>query len=151
MSRLGITTAQIADVVRVATIGDIDAALTKISLDDRQIPIRVQVDTNFRTDLAAIRNLKVQTAAGALVPISSVADIDYSEGPSSIKRYDRNRVVTIGADLPIGVALNTASDRFKEIAKETKLPAERAVPRKRRRRSPGGNGSRASATPCCSA
>ncbi|MEK1931822.1 MAG: efflux RND transporter permease subunit [Pararhizobium sp.] len=122
MSRLGIMTSQIADVVRVATIGDIDAALTKISLDDRQIPIRVQVDTNFRTDLAAIRNLKVQTASGALVPISSVADIDYSEGPSSIKRYDRYRVVTMGADLPIGVALNSASDRFKEIAKETKLP-----------------------------
>ena len=47
MSRLGITTAQIAEVVRVATIGDIDAALTKISLDDRQIPIRVQVDTRL--------------------------------------------------------------------------------------------------------
>ncbi|KQY15226.1 efflux RND transporter permease subunit [Rhizobium sp. Root482] len=122
MSRLGITTAQIADVVRVATIGDIDAALTKISLDDRQIPIRVQIDTDFRTDLAAIRNLKVQTAAGALVPISTVADINYSEGPSSIKRYDRYRVVTMGADLPTGVALNSATDRFKQIAKETKLP-----------------------------
>ena len=122
MSRLGITTAQIADVVRVATIGDIDAALTKISLDDRQIPIRVQIDTDFRTDLAAIRNLKVQTAAGALVPISTVADINYSEGPSSIKRYDRYRVVTMGADLPIGVALNSASDRFKQVAKETNLP-----------------------------
>jgi hydrophobe/amphiphile efflux-1 (HAE1) family protein len=122
MSRLGITTSQIADVVRVATIGDIDAALTKMSLDNRQIPIRVQIDTDFRTDLAAIRNLKVQTAAGALVPLATVADINYSEGPSSIKRYDRNRVVTMGADLPIGVALNSASDRFKEIAKETTLP-----------------------------
>ncbi|OJF97814.1 efflux RND transporter permease subunit [Pararhizobium antarcticum] len=122
MSRLGITTSQIAEVVRVATTGDIDAALTKMSLDSRQIPIRVQIDTDFRTDLAAIRNLKVQTAAGALVPLATVADINYSEGPSSIKRYDRNRVVTIGADLPIGVALNSASDRFKEIAKETTLP-----------------------------
>jgi len=122
MSRLGITTSQIADVVRVATIGDIDAALTKMSLDSRQIPIRVQIDTDFRTDLAAIRNLKVQTAAGALVPLATVADINYSEGPSSIKRYDRSRVVTMGADLPIGVALNSASDRFKAIAKETTLP-----------------------------
>jgi len=122
MSRLGITTSQIADVVRVATIGDIDAALTKMSLDSRQIPIRVQIDTDFRTDLAAIRNLKVQTATGALVPLATVADINYSEGPSSIKRYDRSRVVTMGADLPIGVALNSASDRFKAIAKETTLP-----------------------------
>ncbi len=122
MSRLGITTAQIAEVVRVATIGDIDSLLTKISLDDRQIPIRVQVDTAMRTDLAAIRNLKVQTAGGALVPVSSVADIDYAEGPSSIQRYDRLRVIKLGADLPSGVALDTASDRFKAIAAETKLP-----------------------------
>ncbi|MEI3855196.1 MULTISPECIES: efflux RND transporter permease subunit [Ensifer] len=122
MSRLGITTAQISEVIRVATIGDIDAALTKIALDGRLIPIRVQINRDFRTDIAAIRNLKITTASGATVPLSSVADINYSEGPSSIKRYDRNRVVTLGADLPVGVALNTASDRFKEIAGQAGLP-----------------------------
>ncbi|WEX76708.1 efflux RND transporter permease subunit [Sinorhizobium numidicum] len=123
MSRLGITTAQISEVIRVATIGDIDAALSKIALDGRLIPIRVQLNRDFRTDLAAIRNLKVQTASGATVPLSSVADINYAEGPSSIKRYDRYRVVTLGADLPVGVALDTASARFKQIAAEAKLPA----------------------------
>ncbi|UTG97110.1 efflux RND transporter permease subunit [Sinorhizobium meliloti] len=116
MSRLGITTAQISEVIRIATIGDIDAQLTKIALDGRLIPIRVQLDRDFRTDLAAIRNLKVQTASGATVPLSSVADINYAEGPSSIKRYDRYRVVKLGADLPAGVALDTASARFREIA-----------------------------------
>lgn len=123
MSRLGITTAQISEVIRVATIGDIDAALTKIALDGRLIPIRVQINRDFRTDIAAIRNLKIQTASGSTVPLSSVADINYSEGPSSIKRYDRNRVVTLGADLPIGVALNTASERFKQIADGAELPS----------------------------
>ncbi len=122
MSRLGITTAQISEVIRVATIGDVDALLTKIALDGRLIPIRVQLNRDFRTDLAAIRNLKVQTASGATVPLSSVADINYAEGPSSIKRYDRYRVVTLGADLPVGVALDTASARFKQIAAEAKLP-----------------------------
>ncbi|KSV79455.1 efflux RND transporter permease subunit [Sinorhizobium sp. Sb3] len=122
MSRLGITTAQISEVIRVATIGDIDAALTKIALDGRLIPIRVQINRDFRTDIAAIRNLKITTASGTTVPLSSVADINYSEGPSSIKRYDRNRVVTLGADLPVGVALNTASDRFKQIAGQAGLP-----------------------------
>ena len=123
MSRLGITPAQISEVIRVATIGDIDAQLAKIALDGRLIPIRVQLNRDFRTDLAAIRNLKVQTASGATVPLSSVADINYSEGPSSIKRYDRYRVVKLGADLPAGVALDTASARFKQIAAEAKLPA----------------------------
>ena len=123
MSRLGITTAQISEVIRIATIGDIDAQLAKIALDGRLIPIRVQLDRDFRTDLAAIRNLKVQTASGATVPLSSVADINYAEGPSSIKRYDRYRVVKLGADLPAGVALDTASARFREIAADADLPA----------------------------
>ncbi len=78
-ARLGITAQQIAQTVRVATIGDVDAALPKISLDNRQIPIRVQASLDLRTDLAAIRALKVRTASGATVPLSSVADIDYAE------------------------------------------------------------------------
>ncbi|MDX3927072.1 MAG: efflux RND transporter permease subunit [Shinella sp.] len=123
MARLGITAAQISEVIRVATIGDIDSALSKMSLDDRLIPIRVQVDRAFRADLAAIRNLKIQTASGAVVPLSSVADIDYSEGPSAVKRHNRYRVVSVGSDLQQGVALDTASARFKQIANDLNMPA----------------------------
>jgi multidrug efflux pump subunit AcrB len=121
-SRLGITPQQIAETVRVATIGDVDANLAKISLDDRQIPIRVQASLDVRRDLASIRALKIKTAAGASVPLYNVADIDYSEGPSSIKRNDRNRVVAIGSDVPFGTALDTASAEFKRIVGETELP-----------------------------
>jgi multidrug efflux pump subunit AcrB len=121
-SRLGITPQQISETVRVATIGDIDANLAKISLDSRQIPIRVQTSLDVRRDLQAIRNLKVKTSSGTMVPLYSVADIDYSEGPSSIKRNDRNRVVSIGSDVPFGTALDTASAEFKRIVDETRLP-----------------------------
>nr|WP_316655488.1 efflux RND transporter permease subunit [uncultured Gellertiella sp.] len=121
-ARLGVTPAQISEVVRVATIGDVSAALTKISLDGRQIPIRVQAALSLRKDLASIRALKVQTASGISVPLSSVATIDYSEGVSAIKHNNRNRVVTIGADLPAGVALNTATDAFRKIVAESGIP-----------------------------
>jgi multidrug efflux pump subunit AcrB len=121
-SRLGITPQQISETVRIATIGDIDANLAKISLDDRQIPIRVQASLDVRRDLASIRALKIKTTTGASVPLYSVADIDYSEGPSSIKRNNRNRVVAIGSDVPFGTALDTASGEFKRIVSETKLP-----------------------------
>ncbi len=123
IARLGITPQQISQTVRVATIGDIDAQLTKISLDDRQIPIRVQASLDARRDLATIRALKIKTAFGSLVPLYSVADIDYSEGPSSIKRNDRNRVVSIGSDVPFGTALDTSTAEFKRIVSETELPA----------------------------
>ncbi|WP_407820325.1 efflux RND transporter permease subunit, partial [Staphylococcus aureus] len=69
------------------------------------------------------RALKIKTASGSLVPLYSVADIDYSEGPSSIKRNDRNRVVSIGSDVPFGTALDTSTAEFKRIVSETNLPA----------------------------
>ena len=122
-ARLGVTTSRIAETVRVATIGDVDAALAKISLDNRQIPIRVQLDPAYRTDIDRIGNLRVQTSKGVTVPLKTVADIVITQGPSTIKRFNRERQATIGASLPIGVALDTAKSRFNEIVQSTELPA----------------------------
>ncbi|MET3598687.1 efflux RND transporter permease subunit [Martelella mangrovi] len=121
-ARLGVTPTQIANTVRVATVGDIDAKLPKISLDNRLIPIRVRTDLELRRDLSAIRNLKVQTASGEMVPLSVVADVNYTEGVATVDRYDRHRVVTIGANLPPGVALDPATTRFREIVDNTEIP-----------------------------
>jgi multidrug efflux pump subunit AcrB len=121
-ARLGITPQQISETIRVATIGDIDALLPKMSIDDRQIPIRVQASLDFRRDLSAIRALQIKTATGATVPLYSVADVDYAEGPSSIRRNDRSRVVSIGSDVPFGTALDTSTEEFKRIVSETELP-----------------------------
>lgn len=122
MARLGVTTAQVSEIVRVATIGDVDTALSKVYLDDRMIPVRVQLDLSVRRNMAALRALKVPTNTGASVPLSSIADISYSEGPSMIKRYDRARVVTVGASLPPGVALDQATAAFAEAIEEANLP-----------------------------
>lgn len=122
-ARLGVTTAQIAETVRVATIGDVDAALAKISLDNRQIPIRVQLDPVYRADIDRIGNLRVATSKGVSVPLKTVADIIITQGPSTINRFNRQRQATIGASLPIGVALDTAKNRFNEIVATTELPA----------------------------
>ncbi|MCX8996681.1 efflux RND transporter permease subunit [Rhizobiaceae bacterium BDR2-2] len=121
-ARLGITPSLIAETVRVATIGDTDVALAKIALDGRLIPIRVQASLDLRRDLAAIRALKIATSGGALVPLSTVADIDYSEGVSSIKRNDRARVVSIGSDLRQDVALDSATAAFRTVVEQAGLP-----------------------------
>jgi hydrophobe/amphiphile efflux-1 (HAE1) family protein len=114
-ARLGVTTASIAETLRVATIGDVDGALAKISLDGRQIPVRVRLGDQMREDLARIAALRVPTNTGASVPISAVADVIVGEGPATINRFNRERRATIGADLPLGVALGTAQARFTEI------------------------------------
>ena len=121
-ARLGVTTAAIAGVVRVATLGDSDAALAKVSIDDRQVPVRVRLSDAGREDLARIAALRVPTGAGSSVPLSAVADIRIGEGPSKVERYNRARRATIGANLPVGVALGTATTRFQEILSTVELP-----------------------------
>ena len=121
-ARLGISTQQIATVVRVATIGDYDAALAKVSLDSRLIPFRVRLDDASRENIGRIAALKLTSATGAIVPLSAVADIRLGQGPSSVKRHNRQRWAVIGANLPVGVALGTAKEHFTAITDKLKLP-----------------------------
>jgi multidrug efflux pump subunit AcrB len=121
-ARLGVTTAQIAETIRVATIGDVDAALAKLAIDNRLIPVRVRLDDASRSDLDRIGAMKLTTATGAVVPLSAVADITIAEGPAMVDRLNRERRVTIGANLPVGVALGEATARFKEIVESVPLP-----------------------------
>jgi hydrophobe/amphiphile efflux-1 (HAE1) family protein len=121
-AKLGVTAQQISQAVRVATIGDFGPLLAKFKVDGRLIPIRVQIPEEARTRLDEITNLRVITSTGASVPLSSVADVTFSRGPSSIKRFDRERQATIGADLPHGVELGDASKIIEETAKQLNLP-----------------------------
>jgi multidrug efflux pump subunit AcrB len=120
-ARLGVTVQQIASVVRVATIGDVSAALGKLSIDNRLVPIRVQLDEASRDNLARISALKVQTATGP-VPLSAVATVEVAEGPSVVKRLNRLRVATIGADIAPGFVLDQATERFNQIIPTLNLP-----------------------------
>ncbi|MBD2666798.1 efflux RND transporter permease subunit [Richelia sinica] len=109
---LGVTVAAIARTASLATIGDNDANLAKYNLSDRQIPIRVQIDPQARTDINTIRNLQVPSQNGGLVPLLAVADIRLGSGPATINRFDRARQVSVEANLqglPLGEALQTVN------------------------------------------
>jgi multidrug efflux pump subunit AcrB len=121
-AKLGITAQQISQAVRVATIGDFGPLLAKYNAGDRLLPIRVQIPEESRTNFSEISNLRMMTSAGASVPLSSVAEVVFSRGPSSIKRFDRQRQASIGADIVPGVELGEASARIQEIAKSLNLP-----------------------------
>ncbi len=106
VAELGISTAAISETLRVATIGDVDANLAKFTVGDRQIPIRVQLNELAKDDLSVVSGLPVLTANGGVVPLSSVADIRFGQGPSSINRFNRERRVVIGADMAPGAELS---------------------------------------------
>ena len=121
MARYGITTEQVSEAVRIATIGDIDANLAKFNAGDRLVPIRVQLTEKSRADLNLIGALNLVTATGGTVPLAAVADVAFAEGPSSIDRYDRKRRVTIGMDLP-KMESGTALDLIGKLPEAKSLP-----------------------------
>ena len=95
---LGVTTAAMMEVVRVATTGDFDTKLAKLNLPGRQVPIRVQMAQSTRSDLAALARLRVAGAGGSVL-LGAVAQLDLGSGPAEIDRLDRVRRVTISAEL----------------------------------------------------
>lgn len=109
-AELGVTSQTIGDTIRVATAGDFDAQLSKLNLDSRQIYIRVRLNDTARQSLETLSNLRVPTRNGT-TSLASIADISVSTGPSQIDRFDRQRFVTVNADLggmPLGRALQSA-------------------------------------------
>ena len=121
-AQLGVSVASLSQTIRIATLGDIPQNLAKFSLSDRQIPIRVQLPENTRTDLATIENLPVPTAAGASVPLKVVADIRFGQGPTKVRRYDQSRRIAIVADLAPGAQSGDAMDAIHKLAAYKNLP-----------------------------
>lgn len=106
-ARLNVSSAAIAQAIRIATIGDIDANVAKFSAGTRRLSIRVRLPGNARRDLADIANLQIPTLNGKTTPLSSIADLSFQAGPGQITRYDRERRVSVQADLN-KVTLGTA-------------------------------------------
>jgi multidrug efflux pump subunit AcrB len=101
---LGVSTVDIAEAARIATSGDFRQRLAKLNLAERQIPIRVQLADASLTDGSVLRLLRVPGSRGP-VPLSAVAEITEGSGPARIDRLDRERNVTVGAELngrPLG-------------------------------------------------
>ena len=105
---LGVATADIAEAARIATAGDYEQRLAKLNLPERQVPIRVGFAESTLANPALIGQLRVRGKDGP-VPLAAVADIRAASGPSQISRYQRQRNVTLTAELngrPLGEVMN---------------------------------------------
>jgi len=119
---LGVSVQSISETIRIATLGDLPQNGAKFSLRDRQIPIRVSLAENARRDLATLENMPVPTASGASVPLKSVADLSFGQGPSAVRRYNQSRRVYLEADLSPGVVLGTATKKIYALPAMKHLP-----------------------------
>ncbi len=121
-AQLGVSVQSIGETIRIATLGDLPQNDAKFALSDRLIPIRVSLADDARRDLSTLENLPVPTASGPAVPLKSVADLSFGEGPSAIRRYNQSRRAFLEADLAPGVQLGEAMARIYDLPTMKHLP-----------------------------
>jgi multidrug efflux pump subunit AcrB len=95
---LGVTAQSIAETLRVATSGDYDISLPKLTLSERQIPIRVKLPDAVRTDIDALARLTVPGRYGPVL-LGNVATLTMDSGPAQIDRLNRSRNVVLDVEL----------------------------------------------------
>lgn len=106
--RFGVSTYDVAMSIRTAVFGK---EISKYKKGEDEYPIYVRLDEASRNNVNDLMNQRItfrNPSNGRIVqvPISAVADIEYSSTYSSIKRKDLDRVVTIYSNVLDGYVPN---------------------------------------------
>jgi multidrug efflux pump subunit AcrB len=117
---LGVSSAAIAQTLRVATLGDYEAQLPKLNVSQRQVPIVVQLEEAARKDLSLIERLMVPGSRGPVM-LAQVASVEVTGGPAVIDRYDRQRNVNFEIELS-GTPLGEVTQAVQKLPTIVNLP-----------------------------
>ncbi|UNU72870.1 efflux RND transporter permease subunit [Moraxella nasovis] len=104
MAEKAVTTKDLADTLRVATVGDYEQALPKLNLDTRQIPISVRLPDEDKQSIETLAKLYLPSSGQASVTADDVARFEFGAGDAQIHRFDEERSVkiTVDGDMPLG-------------------------------------------------
>jgi multidrug efflux pump subunit AcrB len=117
---LGVSTAAIADTLRIATAGDYDQLLPKLNFSQRQVPIVVKLPEGARQDVELLGQLSVPGTRGPVM-LNQVATLEPTSGPAQIDRFNRARNVNFEIELN-GQALGDVQARVAALPTVAELP-----------------------------
>jgi multidrug efflux pump subunit AcrB len=97
LAMTGLTVAQIASTIRTASTG---SEVGKYRGDGvEEYPLIVKLADEYTLDLENLKNLKIRTRTGDLIPIRELADFEISSSLSKIDHRDLDRIITITASV----------------------------------------------------
>ncbi|WP_394828343.1 efflux RND transporter permease subunit [Pendulispora albinea] len=118
---LGVQVTDIADALRLLVEGD---EVSNYEEHGEQYDVRVRAEPQYRADATGLRLLTVPSKRLGFVPLSDVVDLKRGTGPAEIRHLNRQRVVTMLANVIPGVGEGTIAEALKKIIDEEKLPAD---------------------------
>jgi len=93
---LGLTLSSLGRQVRQAFYGE-EAQRIQRGKDELKVMVRYPIEE--RRSIADLENMRIRTPEGDEVPFSSVAEVSFGQGYSSISRLNRERTITVSADI----------------------------------------------------
>ena len=119
-SALGVTAQQIEEALYDA-YGQ--RQVSTIYTDINEYWVVMEVQPQYQSDPDALSQLYIRSATGKLIPLSAVAKLSRSVGPTTVSHLGQLPAVTISFNLRPGVALGTAVDQIRKLQADLRLPA----------------------------
>ncbi len=114
-NRLGISTAYLGSSLRTALNGK---EISKIRDGEDEYDIRLRLQEKYRDDMESLMNLKLMLPGKRngmkKIPLSSVADVEYTRTFGGIKRKDHERVITVYSNVLSGYNANEIVSQIDE-------------------------------------
>jgi multidrug efflux pump subunit AcrB len=93
---LGLTMASLGRQVRQAFYGE---EAQRIQRGKDELKVMVRYPQEDRRSVSDLENMRIRTPSGDEVPFSSVAEVEYAQAYSAIRRLDRKRTANVTADI----------------------------------------------------
>jgi multidrug efflux pump subunit AcrB len=93
---LGLTMSSLGRQVRQAFYGE-EAQRIQRGKDELKVMVRYPIEE--RRSIADLENMRIRTPSGDEVPFRDVAEVSFGKGYTRISRIDRQRTVTVDADI----------------------------------------------------
>jgi HAE1 family hydrophobic/amphiphilic exporter-1 len=95
-SGFGLTVSEIARAAMIAIRGFIG---TYYKEEGKEVPIRVRLRAEDRTQASAVQGVAIRNNQGVMVTLGDVADVSAGYGPSQIQRIDQQRAIVVTAQV----------------------------------------------------
>ncbi|MET2985403.1 CusA/CzcA family heavy metal efflux RND transporter [Aureibaculum conchae] len=113
----------IADLNQVISMGFAGEALGSVFEGEKRFDLVLRLDADYRKELENLRSLYVDIPSGQKIPLSELAEINYSKGPAKISRDDTKRRVVVGINVRNKDLQSVVDDVRAIIDQSLKLPA----------------------------
>jgi hydrophobic/amphiphilic exporter-1 (mainly G- bacteria), HAE1 family len=118
---LGVSVLDTATALRLLVDGE---KVSSYEEKGEQYDVRVRADRAYRADDVGLSLLSLPSMSVGEVPLRSVVSLEHSTGPAQINHLNRQRVVTLLANVAPGVSEGKVADSLAKIIADEKLPAE---------------------------